>query len=66
MLTVDDLRAEVEAGRVDTVLLAMTDMQGRLQGKRLAASHFLDDVLTHNALALHNLPGRRPPTPGRT
>jgi glutamine synthetase len=49
MLTVDDLRAEVEAGRVDTVLLAMTDMQGRLQGKRLAASHFLDDVLTHNA-----------------
>ncbi|HEU4898903.1 MAG TPA: glutamine synthetase, partial [Actinomycetota bacterium] len=49
MLTLDDLRAEVEAGRVDTVLLAMTDMQGRLQGKRLAATHFLDEVLTHNA-----------------
>jgi|Tabmets5t2r1_1033131.scaffolds.fasta_scaffold08582_1 glutamine synthetase len=49
MLTVDGLRAEVEAGRIDTVLLAMTDMQGRLQGKRLAASHFLDDVLEHNA-----------------
>ena len=27
----------------------MTDMQGRLQGKRLAATHFLDDVLEHNA-----------------
>ena len=50
MLTLDDLRAEVEAGRVDTVLLAMTDMQGRpCEGKRLAATHFLDEVLTHNA-----------------
>jgi glutamine synthetase len=27
----------------------MADMQGRLQGKRLAATHFLDDVLEHNA-----------------
>jgi hypothetical protein len=26
MLTVDSLREEVEAGRIDTVLLAMTDM----------------------------------------
>jgi glutamine synthetase len=49
MLTLEDLRAEVEAGRIDTVLLAITDMQGRLQGKRLAASHFLDEVLEHNA-----------------
>jgi len=49
MLTVDELRAEVEAGHVDTVLLAMCDMQGRLQGKRLAARHFLDEVLEHNA-----------------
>jgi glutamine synthetase len=49
MLTLDELRAEVEAGRIDTVLLAMADMQGRLQGKRLAATHFLDDVLHHNA-----------------
>jgi glutamine synthetase len=49
MLTVDELRAEVEAGRIDTVLLAMCDMQGRLQGKRLAARHFLDEVLEHNA-----------------
>jgi glutamine synthetase len=49
LLTVEELRGEVEAGRIDTVLLAMTDMQGRLQGKRLAATHFLDDVLEHNA-----------------
>jgi len=49
MLTVDELRGEVEAGRIDTVLLAICDMQGRLQGKRLAARHFLDEVVQHNA-----------------
>ncbi|MEV0646989.1 glutamine synthetase family protein [Phytomonospora sp. NPDC050363] len=50
-LTVDQLRADVDAGRVDTVLLALTDMQGRLQGKRLAARYFLDEVLDHAAEA---------------
>ncbi len=49
MLTVDELRADVQAGRIDTVLLAVTDMQGRLQGKRLSARHFLDEVLDHAA-----------------
>ncbi len=49
MLTAEELRTEVDAGRIDTVLLAICDMQGRLQGKRLAASHFLDEVLEHNA-----------------
>jgi glutamine synthetase len=49
LLTLEELRAEVDAGRIDTVLLAIADMQGRLQGKRLAASHFLDEVVEHNA-----------------
>jgi glutamine synthetase len=49
MMTPDELRAEVDAGRIDTVLLSIVDMQGRLQGKRLAARHFLDEVLEHNA-----------------
>ncbi|MEV0969649.1 glutamine synthetase family protein [Microtetraspora glauca] len=49
VLTVEQLRAEIEAGRVDTVLLGITDMQGRLQGKRLAARYFLDEVLEHAA-----------------
>ncbi len=44
MLTLQDLQRDVEAGRVDTVLVAMTDMQGRLQGKRLHARYFLDVV----------------------
>jgi glutamine synthetase len=31
------------------VLLALTDMQGRLQGKRLTAQHFLEAVVEHGA-----------------
>jgi glutamine synthetase len=46
-LTLDELRAAVSAGSVDTVVLAFTDMQGRLQGKRLAADFFLDEVAEH-------------------
>ena len=49
MLTVDRLREEVQAGRVDTILLAIVDMQGRLQGKRLSARYFLEEVLGHAA-----------------
>ncbi|NJP24730.1 glutamine synthetase [Microbispora sp. SCL1-1] len=49
VLSVDRLRDDVEAGRVDTVLLAVTDMQGRLQGKRLSARYFLEEVLSHAA-----------------
>ena len=30
---------------IDTVVLAFTDMQGRLQGKRLSAEFFLDEVV---------------------
>jgi glutamine synthetase len=48
-MTLDELRRAVEAGTVDTVLLAMTDMQGRLQGKRMVARHFVDDVAEHEA-----------------
>lgn len=46
-LSVDELRALVDAGEIDTVVLAFTDMQGRLQGKRFAARFFLDDTLAH-------------------
>ncbi|MEU0304181.1 glutamine synthetase family protein [Streptomyces sp. NPDC006175] len=46
-LGTDELRVLVERGEIDTVVLAFTDMQGRLQGKRFAASFFLDEVLEH-------------------
>ena len=48
-MTLDDLRGAVEDGTIDTVLLGFCDMQGRLQGKRLHARHFLDEVLEHGA-----------------
>src|SRR6478735_6652976 len=46
-LTVDQLRAEIESGAIDTVITAFTDMQGRLQGKRIHGRFFLDRVLGH-------------------
>ncbi len=48
-MTLDELEAQVSSGTIDTVLLAMTDMQGRLQGKRLTAGHFLEEVAQHGA-----------------
>jgi len=47
MLSLERLRVEVGEGDIDTVVLAFTDMQGRLQGKRLAAEFFLDEVAEH-------------------
>ncbi len=47
MLTVEELTVAVDAGEIDTVVLAITDMQGRLQGKRFHAPFFLAEVLRH-------------------
>ncbi|GGO45358.1 glutamine synthetase [Streptomyces daqingensis] len=46
-LSADELRVLVEREEIDTVALAFTDMQGRLQGKRFAARHFIDEVMDH-------------------
>jgi glutamine synthetase len=54
-LNLEQLRNAAQAGRIDTVLLAFTDMQGRLQGKRLTARHFLDSVVEHGAEACNYL-----------
>ena len=48
-MTIEELKKAVADGTVDTVLLAIADMEGRLQGKRLTASHFLGEVLEHGA-----------------
>src|SRR3954449_2439409 len=48
-MDLDDLKSQVENGAIDTVLLAFTDMQGRLQGKRLTGEFFLDSVADHGA-----------------
>ncbi|MDQ3591604.1 MAG: glutamine synthetase, partial [Actinomycetota bacterium] len=46
-LTTEQLRAQVDRGEVDTVVVAFPDMQGRLQGKRMHAQFFMDTVLEH-------------------
>src|SRR6187549_1927663 len=54
-LSPEQLRTAVRDGAVDTVLVALTDMQGRLQGKRLTARHFLEEVAAHGAEACNYL-----------
>ena len=49
MLTVEELTAAVDVGEIDTVVLAIADMQGRLQGKRFHAPYFLNEVLPHGS-----------------
>jgi glutamine synthetase len=55
MLTLDQLQTAVDDGSIDTVLVAFTDMQGRLQGKRCAAPYFLGEVVPHAAEACNYL-----------
>ncbi|HTT58769.1 MAG TPA: glutamine synthetase family protein [Acidimicrobiales bacterium] len=44
-LTQKELVAQVKSGEIDTVIMAITDMQGRLQGKRIDADFFVNDLL---------------------
>jgi glutamine synthetase len=45
LLSLEHLKNIIDNGEVDTVVVAFTDMQGRLQGKRLHAPYFLDVVV---------------------
>jgi len=47
MLTVEELRAQIEDGSVDTVIAALVDMQGRLMGKREHGAFFLEETMSH-------------------
>lgn len=46
-LTMEHLLDLIGTAKVDTVVVAFTDMQGRLQGKRLHAQYFADVVVPH-------------------
>jgi len=48
-LTIEHLTERVGAGEIDTVIIAFTDMQGRLVGKRAAARLFLEELAEHGA-----------------
>ncbi len=42
ILSFDTLKSQVADGTIDTVLVCIIDMQGRLMGKRFVAQHFVD------------------------
>ncbi|MEA2655320.1 MAG: glutamine synthetase, partial [Chloroflexota bacterium] len=44
MLTKEQLGAAVKKGDIDTVVVAFTDMQGRLMGKRVDAEYFMESA----------------------
>jgi len=48
-MSLEQLKVAVKTGEIDTVMIALTDMQGRPMGKRLTAQYFLDDVALHGA-----------------
>lgn len=45
--SVEELKKDIQSGKIDTVIVAITDMQGRLVGKRIHGEHFLNDTLAH-------------------
>ena len=49
MLTTEELNALIDAGEIDTVIVAFTDMQGRLVGKRASARLFQEEISSHGA-----------------
>jgi glutamine synthetase len=50
MLRADELRKAVEDGSIDTVIVAFTDMQGRLMGKRLHGEFFLEGAIAEEGV----------------
>ena len=46
-LSVERLRDLVAGGAIDTVIVAICDMQGRLMGKRVRADYFVQSCLEH-------------------
>lgn len=51
MLTLEELRAAVASGAIDTVVVGFTDHYGRLTGKRVDGEFFLDEVAGHGTHA---------------
>ncbi len=50
MLTLNELKRDVENGSIDTVVVAFTDMQGRLLGKRVHAQYFVEEHIAEHGV----------------
>src|SRR5690349_3652236 len=48
-LTIEELNDKIDRQEIDTVIVAFTDMQGRLVGKRVAARFFKEEISHHGA-----------------
>lgn len=46
VVSIDQLRTDVASGEIDTVTVAIVDMQGRLTGKEIQAEFFLDEIFS--------------------
>ena len=66
MLTFEELKREIAAGAIDTVIAAMVDLQGRLAGKRFHAEYFADSghEETHGCNYLLGVDIEMEPVPG--
>ncbi len=66
MLTLERLEELVDAGEIDTVIMAQIDMQGRMMGKRFHAQHFLEAGVheTHSCNYLLTVDMEMEPVPG--
>jgi glutamine synthetase len=66
VLTLDELKREIAAGTIDTVVVAMVDLQGRLIGKRFHAEYFADKghEETHGCNYLLGVDIEMEPVPG--
>ena len=49
MISLQQLQSLVSSGEIDTVVIALTDMQGRLMGKHVTADFFMGEVIPHGA-----------------
>jgi glutamine synthetase len=47
IISVEELSRQIEIGEIDTVISAVCDMQGRLMGKRVTGSYFVEHCLEH-------------------
>ena len=72
--TLAELKQDVAAGTIDTVLVAFPDMQGRMIGKRFQAEYFLEvandethgcDYLLADDIDMEPSPATWPPTGAR-
>ena len=55
-MTIEELRTEIASGAIDTVVIAMTDMQGRLVGSGVGVNYLDSAIWSGEPLLGRELP----------